>query len=113
MLALWPAARYAASCAPQVRLFSSAKAVVGPHGGGFANILFAPPGALVVEVDNQGESCCYEAMSAALELRHLRLRGNFSWETPELEVDPAIVVRAVVDNLAFALPNSPAAGAAL
>jgi capsular polysaccharide biosynthesis protein len=34
----------------QVRLFSSAEAVVAPHGGGLTNIVFCPPGAKVIEL---------------------------------------------------------------
>ena len=80
-------------------LVSSAAAIVGPHGGGFANILFAPYRALIVEVDNSGETCCYEAMSSALGLRHRRLRGNFTWDTEKIDVDPAPVLNAVSSEL--------------
>jgi capsular polysaccharide biosynthesis protein len=38
------------SFADQVRLFSEAKIIVGPHGGGLTNIVFAQPGATVIEV---------------------------------------------------------------
>jgi Glycosyltransferase 61 len=36
--------------ADQVRLFSQAQIILGPHGGGLANSVFAPPGATVIEV---------------------------------------------------------------
>lgn len=36
--------------AAQVRLFASAEAVVGPHGAGLTNILFAPPDCKVLEI---------------------------------------------------------------
>jgi capsular polysaccharide biosynthesis protein len=34
----------------QVRLFSQAEAVAGPHGAGFTNLVFAPPGCRVLEM---------------------------------------------------------------
>ena len=37
------------SFAEQVQLFSDAEVIVGIHGAGLANLLFAPPGAIVVE----------------------------------------------------------------
>ncbi|HEU0080328.1 MAG TPA: glycosyltransferase family 61 protein, partial [Longimicrobiaceae bacterium] len=36
--------------AEQAALFASAETVVGPHGSGFANLVFAAPGARVVEL---------------------------------------------------------------
>jgi hypothetical protein len=38
------------SFADQVRLFSGARCVVGPHGAGFANITWCAPGARVLEI---------------------------------------------------------------
>ena len=40
------------SFADQVRSFSRARAIVGPHGAGLTNLIFAPPGAAVVEITN-------------------------------------------------------------
>jgi capsular polysaccharide biosynthesis protein len=37
------------SLADQVELFSEAKVVIGPHGAGLTNIMFAPKGAIVIE----------------------------------------------------------------
>lgn len=38
----------------QARCFDSANVIVGPHGAGFANLVFARPGTLVVEIDHRG-----------------------------------------------------------
>lgn len=40
--------------AEQVRLFAEAEIVVAPHGAGFTNIAFAPPGLAVIEVAGRG-----------------------------------------------------------
>lgn len=39
------------SVAEQARLFSQAKIIIGPHGSGFTNLIFANPGCVVVEID--------------------------------------------------------------
>ncbi|MEL7431147.1 MAG: glycosyltransferase 61 family protein [Chlamydiota bacterium] len=36
----------------QAALFSFAKIIVGPHGSGFANLIFSHPGTVVVEIDH-------------------------------------------------------------
>lgn len=38
----------------QVQLFSEAEFVIGAHGAGFANIVFAPHDAIIIEIFNQG-----------------------------------------------------------
>jgi capsular polysaccharide biosynthesis protein len=38
------------SVADQVRIFAEASVVTGPHGAGFANMVFAPPGAALLEL---------------------------------------------------------------
>ncbi|MCZ6902538.1 MAG: glycosyltransferase 61 family protein [Rickettsia endosymbiont of Ixodes persulcatus] len=36
----------------QAQLFNKAKIIVGPHGSGFANLIFAAPKCKVVEIDH-------------------------------------------------------------
>lgn len=40
------------SVADQIRSFSKAQVIVGAHGAGLTNLMFAPPGAAVVEISN-------------------------------------------------------------
>jgi len=65
------------SVAEQAALFSAAKWVVAPHGAGLANLVFAPPGALLVELfhpDNQNQT--YRNLARACGLRYASLVGR-------------------------------------
>jgi capsular polysaccharide biosynthesis protein len=62
--------------AEQARQFSAACCVVAPHGAGLANIVFAPPGAALVEVFHpQYRHPCYENLAAACGHRYVGLPG--------------------------------------
>ena len=45
--------------ADQIRMFYSADAVVGAHGGGLANLVFCRPGTVVVECFHKVNPCYY------------------------------------------------------
>ena len=67
------------SVAEQAARFSAAKQVVAPHGAGLANMVFAPPGALLVELfhpDNQNQT--YRNLAAACGLRYAGVVGRRS-----------------------------------
>jgi len=78
-----------------VRLFASSKVVLGPHGGGFASIMFAPMDAVIVEIDCDGKSIAYKEVARQMGQRYIGLRGNFSWESPTATVPEAQLVDAV------------------
>lgn len=53
----------------QVRLFKSAKAVIGPHGAGLANLVFCDPGVRVIEIlDINYPNNCFEILAGKLDL---------------------------------------------
>ncbi len=55
----------------QISLFSHARIVAGLHGAGFANIVFAQPGALVFEMHSEAEvKSVYVTMARSLGLRY-------------------------------------------
>jgi capsular polysaccharide biosynthesis protein len=55
----------------QVKLFSEAGTVVGPHGAAFTNLLWAAPGARVLEIFEPGSvRRCYWSMSSILGHKH-------------------------------------------
>ena len=61
----------------QVDLFSRAEAVIGVHGAGLSNLVFAPSGCLVIEI--AGESYCptmFEEIAAHRCLKYSRLLGE-------------------------------------
>ena len=70
----------ALSPADQVRAFAEAEYVVGPHGAGLTNLVFAPPGAAAVELfarDYVNE--CFWALASTVEgLRYRYLVGDGS-----------------------------------
>jgi len=49
-LGVAPVLLSALTLAEQVRLFGAARLVIGPHGAGLANVVFAPPGAVLYEL---------------------------------------------------------------
>ena len=49
------------SWSEQIFLFQNARVVVGPHGAGLSNLVFSPPGAVLVEITNGHHyNRCYE-----------------------------------------------------
>jgi len=78
-----------------VRLFARAKVVLGPHGGGFASIMFAPKDATVIEVDCAGKSIAFREVARQMGQPYIGLRGNFTWESRYLQVPAQQLVGAV------------------
>ncbi len=63
--------------AEQIRLYADAEIIVGVHGAGLTNILFAPAGALVIDVlDPEHIVGCYYALAASLGQKYWCLMGN-------------------------------------
>lgn len=61
----------------QVELFGSASIVAGPHGAGFANLVFSSSPCRVIEIDVAGSSrSFYSSISAALGLDHHRVSAR-------------------------------------
>jgi capsular polysaccharide biosynthesis protein len=55
----------------QVWLFREAETVIGPHGGGFANLVWCQPGTKVLEIlGSNSVRRCYWSICSALGLRH-------------------------------------------
>lgn len=71
----------------QARLFGEAEWVVGGTGSGLSNIVFAPPGATVVELHNNDAADFIEALCPALGQRYVRIMGNIRPELGKLVHD--------------------------
>jgi capsular polysaccharide biosynthesis protein len=83
----------------QVGLFSGAEIVMGVHGAGFTNMLFAPAGALLIELHPAGHlPVFYRHLTGLMGQRHMAIPGTITQSLhPSLEynwnfrVDPADV----------------------
>ncbi len=100
--------------AEERELFSQAEAVVGPYGAALTNILFAPRGTKVLELqafDNDHRiNRCYQEMSAAFGNPHGFLRGQPTarkrqGSNSDISVPEDEVVRAVDSMLSHATPD--------
>ncbi len=101
------------SFADQVRLFSQAAVVCAPHGAGFANLVFAPPGTRVLELFHpQHQAANYEAVSRIGNLEHHRLVGEAPYE-PGRDLDEHLGPYTIsLDHLRATLSDLIPVGAA-
>lgn len=94
----------------QAKLFASAEVVVGPHGAGFTNLVFCPPGAKIVEFFNRSYvHPLYWMLSNRLQLRYYAFIagevGPRSWSTWPTQGGPDPITvdsHALVDFLGSA-----------
>jgi hypothetical protein len=93
--------------AEQARLFSSAKCVVSCHGAGLANMVFAPPSALLVEIFHPDVVMrrAFQYLAPSAGLRYVAVMGNRTQETvpkreeeAEFKIDPSTIIRAIEEN---------------
>jgi glycosyl transferase family 61 len=73
----------------QIALFSRARYIVGPHGAGLTNVMFAPPGATVVEITNTKIRHMGDFRSIAFHMNQRHIEIVSGWY-PEPEADTAI-----------------------
>jgi capsular polysaccharide biosynthesis protein len=65
------------SFAEQVERFAAAEIIIGPHGSGLTNLLFAPAGTTVIELMPHDQvNHCFWLMSNVLSLRYSFLSGR-------------------------------------
>ncbi|MBP9765368.1 glycosyltransferase family 61 protein, partial [Candidatus Babeliales bacterium] len=58
------------SVADQIKLFEQAEIIVGPHGGGFTNILFSKPGTSLIEIFQEHCDCCFGYMAQQYQIEY-------------------------------------------
>jgi capsular polysaccharide biosynthesis protein len=86
------------SVVEQVTHFSEASVIVGPHGAGFTNMIFAPEGATLVELFGSNYvNGCFWAITNLRRQRHAFV--TFDTETLDYSVD-LDRVRAILEKLA-------------
>lgn len=90
--------------AEQAGLFSSVKCVVAQHGAGLANMVFAPPGAVLVELCASPKTPpCYKNLAAAAGLRYAVVLGHLPdkpvSDSGDFAIDISTVVRVAMENI--------------
>ena len=78
------------SFAAQVELFAECEIVVAPHGAGLANIVFAPPGCMVIEIapeDCEPARRFFENLSAGAGHHFARVSGGVGFWKEKFDVD--------------------------
>lgn len=96
--------------AEQVRLFSSAEAIFGAHGAGTLNVLFAPPGAALIEAYNpQVWDHAAHRVASLVGVRHFHLFAEHATREFDVRVNPRTLAR----TLALALDPPDVARPAL
>ncbi len=80
------------SLAENVRLFSQAKVVVGPHGAGMSHIIFAPETAHLVECFGGRQEHVFHLLANALNLGYTHLMSEFEPNQADLFADMQIDV---------------------
>lgn len=86
-------------------LFSSAYAIVGPHGGAFANMVFCRPGTLVVEIADPTAWSGYWGVAHALGLRHFYVPVRLDPEGVFRRIPVSRISEAVARHISTAISN--------
>jgi capsular polysaccharide biosynthesis protein len=80
----------------QVMAFAEAEAIAGPHGAGFANMLWAPQDARILEISNREKvKNTYFLLAKSLGQRHHALIGSEGDRREWFRVDPVAVEQAL------------------
>lgn len=81
--------------AEQIRRFQGAEMVIGQHGAGLTNLLFAPPETRVLELhsgDPGSAGSHYQALAASRGQRHTAIGGNAANANSDVELPIAAVL---------------------
>jgi len=82
----------------QAQMFNAAQVIVGPHGSGFANLIFARPGTPVIEIDHYHvdaikQRSCFKKFAALTNCKYIPFYADHVREK-ELEEDMSIELSA-------------------
>jgi hypothetical protein len=88
------------SVAEQAKLLGSARCAVAPHGAALTNLVFSPPGTLLVELFHpQHKNRCFVNLAAACGHRYASLDGHATNHAGERRLEYAVDVSAVLEIL--------------
>lgn len=86
--------------AEQAKLLSSARAVVAPHGAALTNLVFAPPGTLLVELFHpEHKNRCYINLAAACGQHYASLDGQITDRSGGRQLEYTVDVTAVLRRI--------------
>jgi len=84
----------------QARLLGAARYVVAPHGAALTNMVFAPPGALLMELFHpQHKNRCYVNVAAACGHRHACLDGTAIQSSASKQLEYIVDIPTVMQML--------------
>ena len=83
-----------------------ASLVLGPHGAGLTGIVFAAPGAAVLEVATRAQPAWFRSISATLGLRYraMPLGVGYFHRSANIQIEPEELARVAAELLAEAVP---------
>ena len=88
------------SVAVQAGVLSSARRVVAPHGAALTNLIFSPPGALLLELFHpQHKNRCYVNIAAACGHRYVGMDGFSNDRDGEAHLQYTVNIAAVLETL--------------
>lgn len=89
------------SVSEQVELFADARMIVGPHGAGLTNLVFAQAGAAIIEfMPETYFNPCFEILAGLMSLNYCRIQGrSLSADIHDQFVEMKDVERAVRQRL--------------
>ena len=92
------------------RVFAHARVIVGPHGGAFTNLIFAPDRAIVIEyMPHRGDGQHYMSHGAMMMYHQASMLNQTYWRVPV--VSPSSDFHIPVDGLLRLLRKiAPASG---
>lgn len=88
------------SVGDQAKLLGSARCIVGPHGAAMVNMVFAPPGAIVMEFFHpQHKNRVYENLAAASGHQYVSLDGHAIPHVSAKELECTVDIPAILQAI--------------
>ena len=87
----------------QLSIYREAEVVMGPHGAGLTNIIFADNPSLFVEMFNSYQQPFYPALSQALGIRYLGIPGTSAAPAGAADQEDNSPFRVDVERIRLAL----------
>ncbi len=83
----------------QIRLFSNAKIIIGPHGAAFTNLVFCRPGTKIIEIKPNNRPNNYKIISKINKLNYKQLVTPIISNKNDVEGDTYINPKKIVNEI--------------